>query len=76
MPPTILTDQDWHTLNVPTLFLVGENELNYSATQAVQRLAAVAPTVNASVAAKADHYLTIVKPRWVADKVLKFLNAH
>ena len=76
VPPTVLTDRDWRELNVPTLFLVGENELTYSATKAVERLAAVAPTVNASVAAKTDHYLTISKPKWVTDQVLKFLNAH
>ncbi len=75
IPPTVLTDRDWHDLNVPTLFLVGENELNYTATKAVQRLASVAPNVKSSIAARADHYLTITKPEWVTDEVLKFLNA-
>ncbi|MEO1205256.1 MAG: alpha/beta hydrolase [Pseudomonadota bacterium] len=75
VPPTVLTDREWNQLNVPTLFLVGENELTYSATKAVQRLAAVAPTVNASVAAEADHYLTLVRPKWVTRQILKFLNA-
>lgn len=74
--PTVLTDQNWHDLDVPTLFLVGENELNYSASKAVQRLASVAPSVEASVAAGADHYLTIVKPKWVTDTMLKFLLAN
>ena len=67
VPPTVLTDRDWQKLNIPALFLVGENELNYSATKAVQRLAAVAPTVNTSVAANADHYLIVAKPR-VGDR--------
>ena len=74
VPPTVLTDRDWQDLNVPTLFLVGENERTYSASQAVQRLAAVAPTVNASVAVKADHYVTVTKPKWVTGQILKFLN--
>ncbi|MGH1417717.1 MAG: alpha/beta fold hydrolase [Hyphomicrobiaceae bacterium] len=74
VPPTVLTDRDWNELNVPTLFLVGENELNYSATQAVQRLAAVAPTIDTSIAANADHYLTLAKPRWVTDQVLDFFS--
>ncbi len=74
--PTVLTDQNWQDLDVPTLFLVGENELNYSASKAVQRLASVAPSVEASVAAGADHYLTIVKPKWVTDTMLKFLLAN
>ncbi len=75
IPPTVLTDRDWQELKTPTLFLVGEDELTYSGTKAVERLAAVAPTVNALIAAEADHYLTIVKPKWVTDQVLKFLNA-
>ena len=76
VPPTVLADRDWQGLKVPTLFLVGENELTYSATKAVERLAAVAPTVKTSVAAHADHYLTIVNPKWVTDHVLTFLDAH
>ncbi|MFY0610250.1 MAG: alpha/beta hydrolase [Hyphomicrobiaceae bacterium] len=74
VPPTVLTDRDWQALSAPTLFLVGENELNYSATKAVDRLAAVAPTVTTSIAANADHYVAMVKPKWVTDQVLKFLN--
>jgi pimeloyl-ACP methyl ester carboxylesterase len=73
--PTVLTDQDWQKLQVPTLFLVGENDVTYSAHQAIRRLETVAPQVETSIAPEADHHLAIVKPDWVSDNVLKFLGS-
>ena len=72
--PTVLTDQDWQRLQVPTLFLVGENEVTYSAHKAVRRLAMVAPHVETAITPDADHHLAIVKPEWVSNEVLKFLK--
>jgi pimeloyl-ACP methyl ester carboxylesterase len=72
--PTVLTDQDWQRLQVPTLFLVGENEVTYSAHKAVRRLATVAPHVETAITPDADHHLAIVKPEWVNNEVLKFLT--
>jgi len=72
--PTVLTDQDWQRLQVPTLFLVGEHEVTYSAHKAVRRLAAVAPHVETAVTLDADHHLARVKPEWVNNEVLKFLT--
>jgi pimeloyl-ACP methyl ester carboxylesterase len=72
--PTVLTDQDWQRLQVPTLFLVGENEVTYSAHKAVRRLATVAPHVETAITPDADHHLAIVKPEWVNNEVLKFLK--
>lgn len=72
--PTVLTDEDWQNLEVPTLFLVGENEVTYSAKKAVQHLNKVAPSVKTVITADAGHDLVIVKPEWVNDEVLKFLT--
>ncbi len=71
--PTVLTDQDWQRLQVPTLFLVGENEVTYSAHKALRRLATVAPHVETAITPDADHHLALVKPEWVSNEVLKFL---
>jgi pimeloyl-ACP methyl ester carboxylesterase len=73
--PTVLSDEDWGTLRVPTLFLIGKNEVTYAADKAVRRLSAVAPTVRTAVAEGGDHHLTIVDPGWVSDHVLRFLDA-
>jgi pimeloyl-ACP methyl ester carboxylesterase len=73
--PTVLTDQDWQRLQVPTLFLVGENEVTYSAHRAIRRLSTVAPHVKTAITPDADHHLAIAKPEWVSNEVLKFLES-
>ena len=70
--PTVLSDEDWQRLTVPTLYLVGRNDVSYSAEQAVRRLAAVAPQVKTAIT-DGDHHLTIVQPDWVIQHVLGFL---
>ena len=70
--PTVLSDDDWQRLAVPTLFLVGRNDVSYSAERAVQRLAEVAPHVKTEIT-DGDHHLTIVQPDWVIQHVLNFL---
>jgi pimeloyl-ACP methyl ester carboxylesterase len=72
--PTVLTDRDWRELCVPTLFLVGENDVTYSAQKAVCRLDRVAPNVKAIIASEADHHLALVRPDWTSNRVLDFLS--
>lgn len=74
--PTVLTDQDWQSLKVPTLFLVGENEVTYSAEKAIRYLNNVAPKVKTLITLDAGHDLAIVKTKWVNNEVLKFLTNH
>jgi len=74
--PTVLTDQEWQHLEVPTLFLLGKNEVTYSAQKAVQHLNNVAPNVKALITSDAGHDLAIVKTEWVNNAVLKFLKSH
>ncbi len=72
--PTVLSDEDWHCIKVPILFLVGEDDVRYSAEEAIAKLHRVAPEFKTAIAPGADHHLTIVKPDWLIDKVLKFLS--
>ena len=72
--PTVLTDEDWQNLSVPTLFVVGEHDVTYSPHRAIQRLAAVAPRVETMLAEGADHHVAIVKPAWLTEVMLSFLN--
>jgi pimeloyl-ACP methyl ester carboxylesterase len=74
VPPTVLTDQDLQNLEVPTLFIVGENEVTYSARKAIRRLNNVAPEVKTVITPDAGHDLAIVKTEWVNNEVLKFLT--
>jgi pimeloyl-ACP methyl ester carboxylesterase len=73
--PTVLSDDDWQNLKVPTLFLTGENEVIYSAEKAIQHLDNLAPSVKTAITSDAGHDLPIVKPEWVTTEVLKFLKS-
>ena len=70
---TALTDQELLRINVPTLFLVGENEVLYSAQKAVQRLNAVAPQIQTAVIPNAGHDLLLVQTEMVHQKIATFL---
>jgi pimeloyl-ACP methyl ester carboxylesterase len=75
-PPwsTVLDDKAWQGLQVPCLFLVGENEKIYSAEKAVARLKRVAPQVKAEIIPGAGHDLTMVQAELVLRKALQFLG--
>lgn len=72
--PTVVTDQEWQKLQVSALFLFGENDVTYSANKAIQRLNRVAPHVTTATCLGADHHLALVKPEWVSEEVLEFLQ--
>jgi pimeloyl-ACP methyl ester carboxylesterase len=72
--PTVLTDDDWQNLDIPTLFLTGENEVLYSAKKAIQHLKNLTPNIRTVITSDAGHDLHIVKPDWVTTQVLKFLK--
>jgi len=71
--PTVLRDKELQSIRVPTLFLVGENEVLYSAQKAIWRLNAVAPHIQTGVVPNAGHDLTVVQAEMVNQKVLEFL---
>ncbi len=72
--PTVLKDEEFKSIKVPALFLVGEHEKIYSAQKAIQRLHRVAPHIKAEIVADAGHDLTIVQAEVVNKKVLEFLK--
>jgi len=71
--PELVTDEQWHGLRVPCLFLVGENEKIYSAEAAVRRLNRCAPQVKTEILPCAGHDLIAVNPDLVTSRVLEFL---
>ncbi len=72
--PTVLTDDDWRNLEVPALFVVGENEKIYSAREALKRLNGVAPHIKTELIPGAGHDLTVVQADLVNKKVIEFLK--
>ena len=72
--PTVLTDEELRSINVPTLYLVGENEKIYSTSKAIERLNEIVPQIKTEVIPSAGHDLTIVQSEMVNGIVLEFLQ--
>jgi pimeloyl-ACP methyl ester carboxylesterase len=68
-----LTDEELQQLKLPTLFLVGENEVLYSADKALQRLHEVAPHIQTELIPNAGHDLLLVQTEMVNRKIVEFL---
>jgi len=73
--PAVLDDKELNGIQVPTLYMVGENEKIYSAHEAVERLNRVAPRIRTEVIADTGHDLTITQAKLVNRKILEFLTA-
>ena len=72
--PTVLTDEELASLRIPTLFLVGENEVVYPADQAVERLKRTAPQIVTTIIPNAGHDLTIAQTELVNSTILAFMQ--
>ena len=72
--PPVLTDAEWRSLTVPTLFLMGDRDVIYSARKAVRRLKQVAPQVTAEIVPGAGHDFTVAHAAAVNQRILQFLD--
>lgn len=70
---TAMSDNELQGLDVPTLVLIGENEVLYSAQEAVHRLETVAPHIQKEIIPDAGHDLLLVQMEMVNQKILAFL---
>ncbi len=70
---TALSDEELQHIDLPTLCLIGENEVLYAAQEAMQRLGAVAPQIQAELIPNAGHDLLLVQTEMVNQKVVEFL---
>jgi pimeloyl-ACP methyl ester carboxylesterase len=72
--PTKLKDEEWASITVPMLVLVGENEKIYHPRRAIEHMRRVAPNVKVEVIAGAGHDLPVAQLEIVNQKVLDFLK--
>lgn len=72
--PTLLSQEEWQNIKIPLMFVVGENEIVYSAKKAVKRLNAVNPRIRTEILPNAGHDLTIVQAERFNNLVLDFLR--
>jgi len=71
--PTVLSDKELRSIQVPVLFMVGENEKVYNAMKAVERINYVAPQIETELVANCGHDLWITKKELVSRRILEFL---
>jgi len=72
--PTLFTDDELKSIEVPTLYMVGDNEKNCSVKKALERINKVAPRIKTELIPGAGHDLLFVQPDLIHEKVLKFLK--
>ncbi len=72
--PTVLRAEEWARIEVPLLFLMGQNEKMYSAGNAVQRIHTYAPQIETEIFPDCGHDLYIVQTEMVSDRILEFLG--
>ncbi len=72
--PAMLSDEQLGSIDVPTLFMVGEHDRIYYARDVMERLAKAAPRIRAEIIRDAGHDLTLVKADLVNRKVMDFLG--
>ena len=72
--PTVLTDEELQSINVPTLFMVGENEKIYPPREVIERLNRVDPKIQTKLIAHAGHDLTMAQAQEVDNLIIAFLS--
>ena len=72
--PTVLSDEELNSMEVPVLFMVGENEKIYSPRNVIERLNRVAPRIKTKLIRNAGHDLAMAQPEIVNDSILAFLG--
>ncbi len=70
----MLTDAEWGSLRVRTLFLVGEHEVIYPPAKAVARLKRVTPAIRTEIVPGGGHDLTFASVETVNQRILEFLR--
>jgi pimeloyl-ACP methyl ester carboxylesterase len=72
--PTVLSDSELRQLDMPVLFLVGENETIYSGIEAINRLNTVAPEIETELIKGTGHDLVFTHTDIINRSILDFLK--
>jgi pimeloyl-ACP methyl ester carboxylesterase len=72
--PSVLSDAELESIEVPTLFIVGENEKIYSPHEVLDRLNRVAPQIQTKLIVNAGHDLTMAQAEAVNNLIIEFIN--
>lgn len=72
--PKLMKDDELRKLQVPALFVMGENEKTFPPQKAIQRLNKIAPHVQTEIIPNAGHDLNLAQADLVDRTVLAFLK--
>ena len=70
VPTKVFTREQLLSFKMPVLFMIGENDKSYCATEAVEQLNKIAPNIRTEIVRNAGHDLIIVQ----AENFYKLLN--
>jgi pimeloyl-ACP methyl ester carboxylesterase len=73
--PTVYADDELRALTTPTLLLIGENEVIYSATEALDRAQRLIPGVTGELVPRCSHDITMTQNHVVDSRILEFLSS-
>jgi pimeloyl-ACP methyl ester carboxylesterase len=72
--PKVLSKEELQDISVPIYFMIGENDVNYSAKKAVGELKQIAPKIKTEIFNNAGHDLPILYPEIVNKKIIAFFQ--
>jgi pimeloyl-ACP methyl ester carboxylesterase len=72
--PTVYTDDELRSLRPPTLLLIGDHEVIYDPSRALDRARRLIPGIEADIVQNAGHLLNMEQPDMVNRRMLAFLN--
>ena len=72
--PGLLTDEELSRISVPILVLMGEQECFFDPQRAVKRAKSLIPGVEAEVVPHAGHAMTMDRPGYLRERVMRFLK--
>jgi pimeloyl-ACP methyl ester carboxylesterase len=70
----VFPDQELRGIHVPTLLLIGQQEMLYDRVAALRRARSLIPNVEAELIPRANHAMTIEQHAVVDERVLGFLQ--
>jgi len=70
--PLVLSDDELRAITVPALYVVGENEKLCLPSEAMERLAAVAPSIRTEFVRDAGHDLWGSEAERISEMILGF----
>ncbi len=72
--PTVFSDDALRVMRVPTLLLIGENEVIYDPAAALARARRLIPDVTGELVPQCSHDMCVSQARIVDTRVLEFLS--